>query len=79
MSKDKVKTKPPMAPGPEADGHNQEETVVPRKPMTAEEPIEPVKAEATEVSEPEPVEDKVAEAEAEVTEPPGAEPELAPD
>jgi len=36
----KNKTKPPMPPGPEADGHNLDETVVPRKPMTAEKPAE---------------------------------------
>jgi len=37
------KIKPPMPAGPEADGHNLDESVVPRKPMTdtPEEPAEP--------------------------------------
>ena len=48
------KTKPPMPPGPEPDGHNLDESVVPKKPMTAEpvEPIEPIESEPT--TEPEP-------------------------
>jgi len=55
MSNRNRKTKPPMPAGPEADGHNLDETVVPRKPMTAEpvvpeEPTEP--AEPTEPGEP---------------------------
>ena len=42
MSNRNRKTKPPMPLGPVADGHNLDETVVPRKPMTVEsvEPIE---------------------------------------
>jgi len=53
MSNRNRKTKPPMLPGPEADGHNLDETIVPRKPMTADEPTEPT--EPTEsATEPEP-------------------------
>ncbi len=49
MPRNNRKTKPPMPAGPVADGHNLDETVVPRKPMMdePEEPIEPGEPEET--------------------------------
>ena len=72
MPRNNRKTKPPMPAGPVADGHNLDETVAPRKPMTAE-PVEPIEleepAEPTEPGEPtEPAEPTVPEEETEPAE-----------
>ena len=50
MARNNRNTKPPMPPGPEADGHNLDESVVPRKPGFVYEPVE---AEPVEPGEPE--------------------------
>jgi len=72
----KQKTKPPMPAGPVADGHNLDETVVPRKPVTdalveTEEPTEPTEPiEPTEPTVPEePTGPAEEETEPETTEP----------
>ena len=50
MAKNNRRTKPPMPAGPEADGHNLDETIEPRKPMT--DTPEPEPEETTEPTEP---------------------------
>jgi len=76
MSRNNRKTKPPMPAGPEADGHNLDETVVPRnpemgEPVETEEPTEP--AEPIEPTEPT-VPEEITEPAKEETEPETTEP-----